>query len=195
MKAPQILFTTYGVPGDETAAFDHAPAWHVLYELVGGSGLSHVAKLSLLDHRQSLTPTTSSSTAGAARRAAGRRSTPSSTRCAPSTDETCSSSPASPSPSFVRTPMRRNVLIAARTSCRPGPPKENFDKWEAIGLIMYDQMTGSWMRIGTQGILQNTYETLGSLAQAARLGATWRASSCSHPAWARWAARNRWRSP
>jgi urocanate hydratase len=33
------------------------------------------------------------------------------------------------------------------------------------GLIMYGQMTaGSWIYIGTQGILQGTYETLGSLA-------------------------------
>ena len=36
---------------------------------------------------------------------------------------------------------------------------------------MYGQMTaGSWIYIGTQGILQGTYETFGSLAAAARLG-------------------------
>jgi urocanate hydratase len=35
----------------------------------------------------------------------------------------------------------------------------------ASRLIMYGQMTaGSWIYIGTQGILQGTYETLGSLA-------------------------------
>ena len=33
------------------------------------------------------------------------------------------------------------------------------------GLIMYGQMTaGSWIYIGTQGILQGTYETLAALA-------------------------------
>ena len=37
---------------------------------------------------------------------------------------------------------------------------EHFDKLEAEGLIMYGQMTaGSWIYIGTQGILQGTYET------------------------------------
>src|SRR5213079_2128138 len=42
----------------------------------------------------------------------------------------------------------------------------NFDRWERDGLIMYGQMTaGSWIYIGTQGILQGTYETLGTLAR------------------------------
>ena len=44
--------------------------------------------------------------------------------------------------------------------------QENFDKWERDGLIMYGQMTaGSWIYIGTQGILQGTYETFGALAR------------------------------
>jgi urocanate hydratase len=43
---------------------------------------------------------------------------------------------------------------------------ENFDKWEQEGLTMYGQMTaGSWIYIGTQGILQGTYETLAALAR------------------------------
>jgi len=43
---------------------------------------------------------------------------------------------------------------------------ENFWELEKQGLIMYGQMTaGSWIYIGTQGILQGTYETL---AEAAR---------------------------
>lgn len=42
---------------------------------------------------------------------------------------------------------------------------ENFWELEAKGLTMYGQMTaGSWIYIGTQGILQGTYETLASLA-------------------------------
>ncbi|HMY35193.1 MAG TPA: urocanate hydratase [bacterium] len=37
---------------------------------------------------------------------------------------------------------------------------ENFREYEKLGLIMYGQMTaGSWIYIGTQGILQGTYET------------------------------------
>src|SRR6266568_8338406 len=42
---------------------------------------------------------------------------------------------------------------------------ETFWELEAAGLTMYGQMTaGSWIYIGTQGILQGTYETLGELA-------------------------------
>jgi len=42
---------------------------------------------------------------------------------------------------------------------------EHFNELDAKGLMMYGQMTaGSWIYIGTQGILQGTYETLGSLA-------------------------------
>ncbi len=41
-----------------------------------------------------------------------------------------------------------------------------FRRLEALGLTMYGQMTaGSWIYIGTQGILQGTYETLGALAR------------------------------
>src|SRR6185312_2329362 len=43
---------------------------------------------------------------------------------------------------------------------------EQFDEYERQGLMMYGQMTaGSWIYIGTQGILQGTYETFGSLAR------------------------------
>ena len=58
------------------------------------------------------------------------------------------------------------VLLANSNIVPAWATQENFDKWEAAGLIMYGQMTaGSWIYIGTQGILQGTYETLGSLAQ------------------------------
>jgi len=43
---------------------------------------------------------------------------------------------------------------------------EEFRKLEAEGLMMYGQMTaGSWIYIGTQGILQGTYETFGAIAK------------------------------
>ncbi|MDQ6742040.1 MAG: urocanate hydratase, partial [Candidatus Dormibacteraeota bacterium] len=43
---------------------------------------------------------------------------------------------------------------------------ETFRELEEAGLTMYGQMTaGSWIYIGTQGILQGTYETLAELAQ------------------------------
>jgi urocanate hydratase len=43
---------------------------------------------------------------------------------------------------------------------------EEFRSLEARGLMMYGQMTaGSWIYIGTQGILQGTYETFGAVAR------------------------------
>jgi urocanate hydratase len=58
------------------------------------------------------------------------------------------------------------VLIANSNIVPAWATQENFDRWEKAGLIMYGQMTaGSWIYIGTQGILQGTYETLGSLAR------------------------------
>ncbi|NNH75958.1 urocanate hydratase [Nocardia uniformis] len=43
---------------------------------------------------------------------------------------------------------------------------EEFRRLEALGLTMYGQMTaGSWIYIGTQGILQGTYETFGAIAR------------------------------
>jgi urocanate hydratase len=58
------------------------------------------------------------------------------------------------------------VLLANSNIVPAWATQENFDRWEAAGLIMYGQMTaGSWIYIGTQGILQGTYETLGSLAR------------------------------
>ena len=43
---------------------------------------------------------------------------------------------------------------------------EHFWKLEAAGLMMYGQMTaGSWIYIGTQGILQGTYETFAAAAR------------------------------
>jgi urocanate hydratase len=51
---------------------------------------------------------------------------------------------------------------------------ETFRALERAGLTMYGQMTaGSWIYIGTQGILQGTYETLAELA-AQRFGSTLR---------------------
>jgi urocanate hydratase len=58
------------------------------------------------------------------------------------------------------------VLIANSNIVPHWATQENFDKWEREGLIMFGQMTaGSWIYIGTQGILQGTYETFGALAR------------------------------
>jgi urocanate hydratase len=58
------------------------------------------------------------------------------------------------------------VLLANSNLVPHWATQEHFDELAAKGLIMYGQMTaGSWIYIGTQGILQGTYETLGSLAR------------------------------
>jgi urocanate hydratase len=58
------------------------------------------------------------------------------------------------------------VLIANSNLVPHWATQVHFDDLAAKGLIMYGQMTaGSWIYIGTQGILQGTYETLGSLAR------------------------------
>ena len=58
------------------------------------------------------------------------------------------------------------VLIANSNLVPNWANWEEFDKLEAAGLMMYGQMTaGSWIYIGTQGILQGTYETFKGAAR------------------------------
>ena len=60
------------------------------------------------------------------------------------------------------------VLIANSNLVGDWATWEHFRELEKKGLMMYGQMTaGSWIYIGTQGILQGTYETLASLAKKA----------------------------
>ncbi len=52
------------------------------------------------------------------------------------------------------------VLIANSNLVPNWASWEHFDKLDRLGLMMYGQMTaGSWIYIGTQGIVQGTYET------------------------------------
>ncbi|MFI6428744.1 urocanate hydratase [Rhodococcus oryzae] len=58
------------------------------------------------------------------------------------------------------------VLIANSNLVGDWANWEEFRRLEALGLIMYGQMTaGSWIYIGSQGILQGTYETFGAVAR------------------------------
>ncbi len=58
------------------------------------------------------------------------------------------------------------VLIANSNLVPHWATWEYFDELAKKGLIMYGQMTaGSWIYIGTQGILQGTYETFSALAK------------------------------
>jgi len=58
------------------------------------------------------------------------------------------------------------VLIANSNLVPNWADWETFNELDKLGLIMYGQMTaGSWIYIGTQGILQGTYETFAAAAK------------------------------
>ncbi|MCB9356987.1 MAG: urocanate hydratase [Calditrichaeota bacterium] len=74
-------------------------------------------------------------------------------------------------------PDAPRVLIANSNLVPQWATWEYFHELEAKGLIMYGQMTaGSWIYIGTQGILQGTYETFAAAATqhfGGSLAGTW----------------------
>jgi urocanate hydratase len=81
-------------------------------------------------------------------------------------DETLLVQSGKPVAIFKSHPDAPRVLIANSNLVAHWATWEHFDKLAAQGLIMYGQMTaGSWIYIGTQGILQGTYETFGALAR------------------------------
>jgi urocanate hydratase len=64
------------------------------------------------------------------------------------------------------------VLIANSLLVPDWATDDEFNRLEALGLTMYGQMTaGSWIYIGTQGIVQGTYETFAAIAEK-RFGGT-----------------------
>jgi urocanate hydratase len=68
------------------------------------------------------------------------------------------------------------VLIANSNLVPDWANWDEFRRLEALGLTMYGQMTaGSWIYIGTQGILQGTYETFSAVA-AKRFGGSLRST-------------------
>ncbi len=67
---------------------------------------------------------------------------------------------------FRTHPGAPRVLIANSNLVGRWATWEHFHELERKGLMMYGQMTaGSWIYIGTQGILQGTYETFGAMAR------------------------------
>jgi len=68
---------------------------------------------------------------------------------------------------IVRThPQAPRVLISNSMLVPAWANWDEFRRLEALGLTMYGQMTaGSWIYIGSQGILQGTFETIASLAE------------------------------
>src|SRR4051812_47249295 len=58
------------------------------------------------------------------------------------------------------------VLIANSNLVPEGATWDEFRRLEALGLTMYGQMTaGSWIYIGSQGIVQGTYECFAEIAR------------------------------
>jgi urocanate hydratase len=85
------------------------------------------------------------------------------------------------------------VLIANSLLVPEWGDWEHFRRYEAMGLTMYGQMTaGSWIYIGTQGILQGTRPS--RPARASTSEARWPDGWCSRPGSAAWAAPSRSRS-
>ncbi len=81
-------------------------------------------------------------------------------------DETLLVQSGKPVAIFRTHPDAPRVLIANSNLVPHWATQEHFDQLVAKGLMMFGQMTaGSWIYIGTQGILQGTYETFGSLAR------------------------------
>jgi urocanate hydratase len=81
-------------------------------------------------------------------------------------DETLLVQSGKPVAVFETHPAAPRVLIANSNLVPEWATWEHFRELEAAGLMMYGQMTaGSWIYIGTQGILQGTYETFAALAR------------------------------
>src|SRR5215203_3924647 len=75
-------------------------------------------------------------------------------------DETLLVQSGKPVAVFRTHPGAPRVLIANSNLVGRWATWEHFRELEHLGLTMYGQMTaGSWIYIGTQGILQGTYET------------------------------------
>jgi urocanate hydratase len=67
---------------------------------------------------------------------------------------------------FETHPRAPRVLIANSNLVPQWASWDTFRELDAAGLMMFGQMTaGSWIYIGTQGILQGTYETFAALAR------------------------------
>ncbi|MGE5673200.1 MAG: urocanate hydratase [Mycobacterium leprae] len=87
-------------------------------------------------------------------------------------DETLLVQSGKPVAVFRTHPLSPRVLIANSNLVPHWATWEHFWELEKKGLIMYGQMTaGSWIYIGTQGILQGTYETFAEAARQ-RFGGT-----------------------
>ena len=80
-------------------------------------------------------------------------------------DETLCVQSGKPVGVFRTHPWAPRVLIANANLVPRWATADEFRRLEGLGLTMYGQMTaGSWIYIGSQGIVQGTYETLAAVA-------------------------------
>ncbi len=87
-------------------------------------------------------------------------------------DETLLVQSGKPVGRFTTHPLVPRVLIANSNLVPEWATWEHFWELEEAGLMVYGQMTaGSWIYIGTQGILQGTYQTFAAIADQ-RFGGT-----------------------
>ena len=105
--------------------------------------------------------------ASAAPRATGRASTASSRRCARSRPtRRCCVQSGKPVGVFRTHADAPRVLIANSNLVPHWATLDHFNELDRKGLMMYGQMTaGSWIYIGSQGIVQGTYETFVELGR------------------------------
>ena len=95
---------------------------------------------------------------------------------------------------FETHPDAPRVLIANSNLVPQWATWEKFRELDAAGLMMYGQMTaGSWIYIGSQGILQGTYETFAAAARK-RFGGTLAGRLVVTAGLGGMGARSRWRS-
>ncbi len=88
------------------------------------------------------------------------------------------------------------VLIANSMLVPHWATADEFRRLEGLGLTMYGQMTaGSWIYIGTQGILQGTLRDARGVRPPALRRHARRPAHGHRRAWAAWAAPSRWPSP
>jgi urocanate hydratase len=93
-------------------------------------------------------------------------------------DETLLVQSGKPVAVFCTHPWAPRVLIANSLLVPEWADWETFRELEKAGLTMFGQMTaGSWIYIGTQGILQGTYETFAAVAEQ-RFGGTLKGRVC-----------------
>ena len=96
---------------------------------------------------------------------------------------------------FRTQPDAPRVLISNAMLVPAWADWAHFREYERMGLTMYGQMTaGSWIYIGTQGILQGTYETFAAAARK-HFGGSLRGKLVLTADSAGWGAPNPWPPP